>query len=431
MSIQRPKLINSSGIMRLLMASLLAITFISWRPKEMACHDAAPTALSLYFDPIDAIVEQAIRERQFPGCQVLVMKKGEILLDRSYGYLTYDSLTAVTEKTMYDLASVTKVAATTLMFMDLYEEGIIHLDDPISCYLPEYDNGNKAKITIRQLLAHNAGLQPYATFWEENLGGDFLYPICDEPLKEDSFGQLMYPHMADSLNRWIVKSSLYSFKGKSRFLYSDLGFIILHQIAERAAGQSMEDYLFTHFYKPMGLTRTHFNPLVKGVQLANLAPTERDTKFRKRLIWGEVHDRNAVLLNGVAGHAGLFSTSRDLGVLMSMILNEGRWNGTQYLKAETIRTFNTRYFRWALGWDKRNPKVSTKVSDASFGHTGFTGTMVWADPSNEVVFVFLTNRVYPNVYNRKLITSQTRSRIQDVVYDALVSIETAQLTGVK
>lgn len=417
-----------------MMVTLVAITFISSAPPEGTCAAEPAPALSTLIASVDDIVTQAIQERQFPGCQVLVMKRGEVLLDRSYGHLTYDSLTPVTANTRYDLASVTKVAATTLMLMHLAERGMIDLDDHVSCYLPEYLGSNKENITLRQLLSHNAGLQPYVPFWEKKIGGDFIYPICDDPLEQDAYGRLLYPHMTDSLNRWIIRSSLQSFKGSSKFLYSDIGFMILHQVAERASGQSMEDYLNNHFYKPMGLERTHFNPKLKGVDYADLAPTEYDHTFRKRLVWGDVHDKNAAVFNGVAGHAGLFSTSRDLGILMSMVLNEGSWKNRQYLLPETVRTFNTRYFpynRWALGWDKRNPKVSSKVSDASFGHTGFTGTMVWADPTNELVFVFLTNRVYPNVHNRKLITSHTRSRIQDVVYDAFGSLEATHLTGVK
>jgi CubicO group peptidase (beta-lactamase class C family) len=419
---------------RVLIVCLLPVLFISWAPREIACLDAAPTSVSSLFDPIDDIITEAIRERQFPGCQVLVMQGGEVLVDRSYGYLTYDSLMEVTSETVYDLASVTKVAATTLLFMDLYEKGFIQLDDPISCYLPLFATSNKSKITIRQLLAHNSGLQAYVPFWERKLGGDFLDPKCAEALAQDTYGQLQYTHMVDTLNQWIAKSKYYSFKGNSRFLYSDVGFMLLHQIAESASGETMENYLATHFYQPMGLTNTVFNPAQKGIPLSRLAPTELDIQFRKKQVWGEVHDKNALIFNGVAGHAGLFSTSKEIGTLMAMLTNGGQWNSVEYLKPETIQTFNKAYFPHnlrALGFDKKNVKVSSKVSEQSFGHTGFTGTMVWADPAKDMVFVFLSNRVYPDPANRKLITSHTRSRVQDVVYDALGSIETAHLAEVK
>jgi beta-N-acetylhexosaminidase len=417
-----------------LTASLSTLLFISSGPVETACEDAAPPATAHLFDPIDQIVSEAIKEQQFPGCQVLVLQHGQVVLDRSYGYLTYDSLMLVNGNTIYDLASVTKVAATTIMFMDLFEKGFIQLDDPISCYLPEYEGTDKAKITIRQLLAHNSGLRSFLSLWEKTLGGDFLDPESEKLPSVDQYGHVMEDLVTDTLKSLILKSRMATFRGKSHYRYSDLGFMILHQVAEKASGQTLEDYMTKHFYQPLKLRNTMFNPAKKGMPFTQIAPTEYDMQFRYRQVWGDVHDRNAALFGGVAGHAGLFSNSKDLGKLVAMIVNNGEFESQSYLSQETIGTFNKTYFNYnrrALGWDKPNPTASSKVSPSSFGHTGFTGTMVWADPERDIVFVFLSNRIYPNVENRKLITSHTRSRIQDVVYDALASIEKGHLLDVK
>lgn len=408
-----------------LTTSLSTLLLISSAPKEFACEDGAPNSTSHLFDPIDDIVAEAIKEQQFPGCQVLVMKKGQVIMDRSYGYLTYDSLMRVNGQTLYDLASVTKVAATTIMFMDLFEKGFINLDDPISCFLSGFQNTNKANITIRQLLSHNSGLRSYLPLWEQTIGGDFLDPESQKMPDGDQYGHDSKDMVINSLNQMILKSSMPGFRGKSHYRYSDIGFMLLHQIAEQASGRSMEDYMTEHFYQPLGLQNTMFNPTKKGVALPQIAPTEYDMRFRSRQVWGDVHDRNAALLGGVAGHAGLFSNSKDLGKLIAMISNRGELETQRYLSPQTVETFNQTYFsynRRALGWDKPNPIVSNRATASSFGHTGFTGTMVWADPDKELVFVFLSNRVYPNAENRKLITRNTRSRIQDVVYDALASI---------
>jgi CubicO group peptidase (beta-lactamase class C family) len=418
----------------LLALSLSSFFLISSAPIESACEDASPAATAHFFDPIDQIVSDAIREHQFPGCQVLVMQHGQVLLDRSYGYLTYDSLMQVHGNTMYDLASVTKVAATTIMFMDLFEKGFIHLDDPVSCYLPEYLGTDKEKMTIRELLSHNSGLRSFLPLWEKTIGGDFLDPESDEPPIIDTYGHVMGDIVMDTLKNLILKSQMAGFRGKSRYRYSDLGFMILHQIAENASGQTLEDYMSEQFYQPLALRHLMFNPTKKGIPFTQIAPTEFDRVFRQRQVWGDVHDRNAALFGGVAGHAGLFSNSKDLGKLLTMILNDGTLDDHHYLSEQTIETFNHSYFaynRRALGWDKPNSKVSSRVSASSFGHSGFTGTMVWADPEKDMVFVFLSNRVYPNAENRKLITSNTRSRIQDVVYDALASIEKGRLQDVK
>ncbi len=366
---------------------------------------------------IDDVVTEAIQDHEFPGCQVLVMKNGQTIFDKSYGFLTYDSLQEVTGSTIYDIASITKVAATTYMIMSLYENGRIRLDDPIVCYLPEYLGSNKEKITVRQLLAHNGKLRSYLPFWEQTLEGDMLDPACD-PLPITPFGIQPSQFMADSIKNWIISSPLGRFRGRSKYRYSDIGFMVLQQVAESASGQSMEQYLNENFYQPLALQNLMFNPLKKGVPFHLIAPTEYDLLFRFNQVWGEVHDRNAAILGGISGHAGLFSNSKDLAQLMNLML-------TPELKfeEETIAVFTESHFqhnRRGLGWDRKNERISSFVSEDSFGHKGFTGTMAWVDPDEELVYIFLSNRVYPNAENRKLITNKTRERLQDIIYQSIL-----------
>lgn len=378
---------------------------------------------------IEDLAHEMITEYAAPGCQVTVLKGGSIIYDKSFGYLTYDSLIAVHKNVIYDVASVTKVLGTLLCVMRLEEQGAIGLDDSISTYLPQYANSNKGHITLKQLLAHQSGLRSYEPMWKRTLKGDFLEPFSyysstDEEKDRRSYGYPVHPIMMDSIRSWLIQSPLMNKKGAYR--YSDLGFMILQQVIEAVTKMSMERYLFEHFYHPMGLHYTVFNPLEKGFEIFEIAPTEFDKYYRDELVWGTVHDRNAAISGGVAGHAGLFSSSREMAILMHMVLNDGYYGGRQYLQPSTIDRFNKRYFkgnRRALGWDKTSDtveNVSASVSEESFGHTGFTGTMVWADPTNDLVFTFVSNRIYPDAENRRLITRDIRNRIQDVIYKAMV-----------
>ncbi|MDW3196275.1 MAG: serine hydrolase [Cytophagales bacterium] len=378
---------------------------------------------------IQQLAQEMIIEHAAPGCQVTVLKGGSIVYDKSFGYLTYDSLIAVHKNIIYDVASVTKVLGTLLCVMSLEEKAMINLDDSIGVYLPQYVNSNKGHITLKQLLSHQSGLRSYEPMWKRTLKGDFLEPFSyytaqDEEDDRRSYGYPIHPVMMDSIRSWLIQSPLLDKKGEYR--YSDLGFMILQQVVESVTRMSMERYLFENFYYPMGLHYTVFNPLEKGFEIFEIAPTEFDKYYRDELVWGTVHDRNAAISGGVAGHAGLFSSSKELAILMHMVLNDGYYGGRQYLQPATINRFNQRYFkgnRRALGWDKLSESVgnvSAQVSEASFGHTGFTGTMVWADPANDLVFTFVSNRIYPEAENRRLITRDIRNRIQDVVYRSLV-----------
>lgn len=381
---------------------------------------------------IEYVIHEAISSGAIPGCQLAVAVDGAIVLDEAYGFLTYDSLLPVDRYTLYDLASVTKVSATLLAVMKLYENGVLNLDKTLGDYLPGYDLSNKKDITIRALLAHNAGLPAYVPFWQKTLGPERLetfYYETEADMANDkrSYGIKPNPVLADSLRNWILHAPLLKYDGLPSYTYSDIGFMILQQVVETISGLPMDAYLEKEFYGAMGLKRLAFNPRSKGFDLFEIAPTEYDYYFRDELVWGEVHDRNAAVFGGVAGHAGLFANAHDLLVILQTMLQNGRYGGVQFLAPETIDYFNHRYFpnnRRALGWDKKDEMLNNAsrfCTDQSFGHTGFTGTMVWVDPSFDLIFVFLSNRIYPDSSNYKLNQKNIRTRIQDVIYEAILT----------
>lgn len=383
-------------------------------------------------EKIQSILEETIHANCAPGGQLAVAVDGSILINEPFGYLTYDSLVPVDRSTLYDLASVTKVTATLLAVMKLYETGKLDLDQTLGYYLPAYQNTNKQNITIRALLAHNGGLKAYLPFWEQTLSPDFIdafYYNSEEDKKADrrSYGVKPGPVLTDSLRNWIRQSPLAKYDSVPGYLYSDLGYMILQEVVEKISDQKLDVFVDKNFYEPLGLHRLTFNPLKKGFERYEIAPTEYDYQFRKELVWGEVHDRNAAAFGGVSGHAGLFGTAGDLLVIYQMLLQGGDYGGRQLLQPATIAYFNQRFFPGngrALGWDKRDERrgnASAWATDISFGHTGFTGTMVWTDPEYDLVFVFLSNRVYPNANNYQLIRRNIRTRIQDVVYESLLA----------
>ncbi|XOV92851.1 MAG: serine hydrolase domain-containing protein [Bacteroidota bacterium] len=396
---------------------------------------APPESVGLSMDHLDSIsriIENGINQHAFPGCQLAMAIGGSVVYDKSFGYLTYDSLIPVYHSTLFDLASVTKVAGSLMMAMKLYDEQKLDLDQTISYYLPRYAESNKKQITIKSLLSHQAGLLPYVPFWKRVLSGDmldsFYYASIDDELKDQrSYGMQPTTLLRDSLSQWILSSPLLKYDSVPYYSYSDIGFMIIQQVLEEIAGMPMDEYLDENFYRPLGLNRMLFNPRQYAINLFEIAPTEYDSYYRSEQIWGKVHDRNAAILDGVAGHAGLFANAQDMLVLFQMALQGGTYNGKRFFSQETLNTFNKQYFpdnRRGLGWDKKSDivkNVSDFASDESYGHTGFTGTMVWVDPKYDLVFVFLSNRVHPNADNRKLNELDIRTKIQDIVYEAIQS----------
>ncbi|MDX1314503.1 MAG: serine hydrolase [Eudoraea sp.] len=378
---------------------------------------------------IDELVEDAILQEAMPGCQILIAKDSRIVFEKAYGYQTYDSLIPVTHNTIYDLASLTKVIATTASLMILFEKDSIDLDLPLSYYLDYLKGTNKSEATIREVLSHHAGLYPYFPFYKKALE---LFPLLDSASENTiriSKTKWLSPNVKDSLVNWAAQSDLvedrFDTLSYDQYIYSDVGFYFLKDLVELKSGESLDDFVTNRLYKPMK-TGLVFQPL-DHYEAKNIAPTEYDKSFRNELLRGYVHDHNAALMGGVAGQAGLFGNAKDVATILQMYLNEGLYRNQEYFKPETIKAFNQRYFehnRRGLGWDKpgedENGPISKLASDETFGHTGFTGQSVWADPKEKLIFVFLSNRVYPTAENTKLIDMNTRTRIQDLVYKSII-----------
>ena len=381
------------------------------------------------FQRIDSIALNGIAQKAYPGCQILVAKDGKVVYNRCYGRQTYDAVaTPMDTNTVYDLASLTKVTATNLAVMKLVDAGKINLDDRLSKYLPYLKHSNKNKITVRQALSHIARLKAFDAYWKESVNDEFLYTGTTPPDGFVAIGEGLYVASAfhKKMMESIAKSKL---EKKEKYLYSDLGFILLADLVETVSGQSLDIFMQQHFYGPLKMRNTCFRPLDNGIDIKRIAPTEQDNSYRKQLIRGYVHDPNAAALGGVAGHAGLFSTANDLFKLYQMMLDSGRYEGRRYISAKTFYTFNSRHYadkgnRRALGFDKpfisgRSTHISPLASQSSFGHTGFTGTMVWVDPQYNLVYIFLSNRVYPSAQPNKLANMNIRTDIQELIYKSL------------
>lgn len=381
---------------------------------------------------IDRIVKSAIDAGATPGCQVLIAQNGKIVFDKAYGKFTYSKKSpSVKTDDLYDLASITKVAATTLAIMKLTEEGKIGLDDTLANYLPKLKQSDKKFITIRQILVHESGLKAFIPFYsrfyhdkslkEEVISGTITESFCYE-INE---GVYVHKDYVDQILKEIADSPL----GKvGEYVYSDLGMIMLRIMIEKVTGEEFEKYLDRNFYVPMGLKNMTFNPRLK-FEKDRIAPTEKNPDFRTGTLQGFVHDPSAALLGGVSGHAGLFSNAFDLAEIAQMLLNNGFYKGQWFLKPGTIQNFTKRQSpesRRGLGFDKpentpgKGTPASKFASDLCFGHTGFTGTCFWADPENGIVYVFLSNRIHPSSNNKKLITQNVRTDIMDVAYETLV-----------
>jgi CubicO group peptidase (beta-lactamase class C family)/beta-glucosidase-like glycosyl hydrolase len=390
---------------------------------------------SRVLNKIDLIANEAITSMATPGCQILVAKNGKIVFDKSYGYHTYDSLRPVTSESIYDIASITKVAASLQAVTFMEEQGLIDLDKKISVYLTDLKGSNKEHMTIRDILTHQSGLWPYLPFWKQTMNSEEHLPEYFNHKEENEFphfvseGLYTSESIRESVWEWVIESKVrdkeenvsYGYK------YSDMGYYMIHRLAEEVLNQPLEDFLTQNLYEPLGLTTLGYNPLDRFSK-NRITPTEKDSTFRMSQIWGTVHDQGAALFGGVAGHAGLFSNSRDLAILMQMHLQGGSYGGQKYYDKSTLNKFTPQQFdnynRRGVGWDKPLPgawygPTSEYASSETFGHTGFTGTAVWADPTFDLVFVFLSNRIYPNANNRKLIQNNIRTRIQDLVYQSI------------
>lgn len=381
---------------------------------------------------IDSLAAFAIRQRAIPGCQIIVAKDGQVIYQKSYGYHTYDSLRQVKNTDLYDLASVTKVAAALPALMLLYDQGKFNPDATLSTYLPYFKNSNKSDLTFRELLTHQAGLTPWIPFWQHEMkkNGKFRKrAISDRESNKYSYQIAGELYLKNNFQKHIYKEIKDSPVGEKKYLYSDLSFYLYPEIVENLSGQKYEDFLLDNFYKPLGAETMTYNPMV-NYRLDRMVPTEYDSLFRKQLIHGQVHDEGAALMRGISGHAGLFADVNDLAKLWQMYCNYGEYGGRRFLSDSTMHEFTRCQFpennnRRALGFDRPMPvpkpdgNTAVSVSQSSFGHTGFTGNFVWVDPEIDLVYIFLSNRVYPTRNNTKLYDLNIRTNIQEVIYEAI------------
>ena len=413
---------------------------------------------SAHLKRIDSIALDCIRQGAYPGCQVVVLKNGHVMFDKAFGTYTGKGSSRVESTNIYDLASLSKTTGTLLAIMKLYDKGRFNLTDKISDHLPFLQRTDKKDITIQEILYHQSGLPSWIPFYQEaidkdsydgklfsarkdahhplQLGttswanpkfkfkseyvssvktGDYTVQICDSLWLNRSFRKVIEEKIAEAPLK------------QKRYVYSDVGFILLGMLVEQLAGMPMEAYLQREFYEPMGLEHTGYLPLRRFAK-SEIVPSNKDHFLRKETLQGVVHDEASAFFGGLAGNAGLFSTARDVARVYQMLLNGGEIDGQRYLSKETCQLFTTetsKISRRGLGFDKPDaddPKKGNCAPAAPaevYGHTGFTGTCAWVDPVNELVYVFLSNRIYPDVTNRKLNQLHIRERIQGAIYDAM------------
>jgi CubicO group peptidase (beta-lactamase class C family) len=352
------------------------------------------------FAEVDRTIEAAIADGAFPGAVVAVGLRGELVHLAAFGRQTYaPNAPAIETDTVFDVASLTKVVATTTAAMILVDQGKLDLDAPVSRFLPAFTGGGKDRVTVRHLLAHAAGVEWWAPLFRE-IEGKAAYvarieamPLAAEPGTKE--------------------------------IYSDLGYILLGEILEQVAGAPLDRFVTERVLEPLGMRDTLFRPPAE--LLSRIPPTERDDEWRGRLVHGEVHDENASAMGGIAPHAGLFSTAGDLARFAQAMLDHGRAGDRQIVERATVELFTRRAAivpgsDRALGWDMKSAEGSTAgtlFSASSFGHTGFTGTSLWIDPERELYLVLLTNRVHPTRENRKIV--QVRPLVADAVVRAIES----------
>ena len=386
---------------------------------------------------IDSIAENAISENAIPGCQVLIAKEGKIFFNKSYGYHTYDKKIVVKNSDVYDIASITKIASTVPLLMKMVDEGDLNLDDELGEYL-ELDSTNKEHLIIREILAHQSGLYPWIPFYQQTLVKDSISGLMQlrDTLYSQEFSKKfpfkvsdnIYLHYSypDSIIKQIIASDLLD---KKEYRYSDLGYYLLKQIIEKKYGISISDIAANNFYIKLGMENLGYLPLVRLLE-ERIVPTENDFLFRSQLLKGYVHDMGAAMQGGSGGHAGIFSNANDLGKLMQLYLQNGEYAGERFFSEEVVKEFTKCQFpanknRRGAGFDKpalpdqKGGPASENASKEGFGHTGFTGTLVWADPKTQIVYVFLSNRIHPDATNKKLLTMNVRTNIMDIIFKSI------------
>ncbi|MCF4100600.1 serine hydrolase [Gillisia sp. M10.2A] len=388
----------------------------------------------LLYQKVDSLMQKAMDAKAIPGGQLFIAKDQKVILNKAYGYHKYSDTIKVKTTDIYDLASVTKVSSALPSLMKLYDEGKFDLETGIDTYLPYFKNSNKANVPFRQILAHQAGFQPWIPYWKNTLRKNGSYKW--HTFKKDSSSR--YPVKVAS-NLWLHKnyqSKIYKaikespVKEVKKYEYSGLVFYLLPGIVEKISGEDFVTYVDDNFYTPLGATTLTYKPNNK-FSIDRIVPTENDFFFRKKSIHGSVHDEGAIMMGGVSANAGLFANANDLAKLLQMYLNGGSYGGVQYISEETLKEFTKYQFpendnRRGLGFDKpslgertENGNAAKDASELSYGHTGFTGIMVWMDPATDLLYLFLSNRVLPTRDNTRLYSLNTRTNIQQAIYDAM------------
>ncbi len=381
---------------------------------------------------VDRLVQAGLDSLMFPGAQVLVSRKGKVVYSKSFGKPTYDSTDSVNNESLYDLASLTKILATLPIVMKMEEEGKIALNDTFEQLEPRYSNTEIKNVTVLKALSHYGRLPAWIPFYINTLDKD------RRPSKE-LYRTEPTPGFANKVanNLYIIdsyKDSIYDRIGRqdlksNRYRYSDVPYYVMKKHVEDTYGERLDKLSQDFLYDRIGANYTGYNPLEKFSK-NEIIPSEVDNYYRYQTVHGYVHDMGAAMQGGVGGHAGLFSNANDIAKIMQMYLQNGSYGGDEFFNSRTVKRFNTCYFcdqnvRRGVGFDK--PELGHSgptcgcVSRKSFGHSGFTGTYTWADPEEEIVYVFLSNRTYPTASNGLLVKSGLRTRIQQVIYDAILN----------
>jgi beta-glucosidase-like glycosyl hydrolase/CubicO group peptidase (beta-lactamase class C family) len=386
------------------------------------------------FGGVDSLMQEAIKKKATPGGQILVAKDGKIVLHKAYGYHEYSDTIKVKKTDLYDLASVTKISSALPALMKLQDEGKFDLEAGIDDYLPYFKNSNKAGVPFRQILTHQARFKPWIPYWKNTLrkNGSFKWYT----FKKDSSARFpikvsedlwLHRNYQKKMFKAIKKSEL---EDEAKYKYSGLTFYLLPSIVEEISGEDFRKYINENFYDKLGATTLGYNPLER-FEKSRIVPTEHDYLFRKKTIHGMVHDEGAIMMGGVSANAGLFSNANDLAKLMQMYLNMGEYAGERYIEEETLKEWSTAQFpendnHRGVGFDKpyleykgESSNTAKDASKASFGHTGFTGIYAWVDPEEDLLYLFLSNRVLPSRENTRLYQLNTRTNIQQVLYDAI------------
>lgn len=391
-------ILNPSKIHNSFCRSVLLLTFgivlTGCVSSEITTEKSEKAAINL--SQLDSTMYQAIQRNVFPGAVVHVVYGDSTIYHKAFGYHDYDKTTAITTTSVFDVASITKVMATTMAVMDLHDRGILNIYDPVAKYIPEFDTPDKRAVTIYELLIHTSGLPAFRVYVDElKTRDELIQAIKNEPLIQQP----------------------------GEYLYSDLGLILSGLIVENLTGERLDVYLSNTWFKHLGLKDTTFNPKDRGESFVErVLPTEIDTVYRKKLVHGEVHDERAWYMDGVAGHAGLFSTSDDIANFSRFLLNKGKWGSEQLISEQTVTNFISRQAplqRRGIGFDLKSlegfSSAGTLASIRTFGHTGFTGTSFWIDPEQDLVVIILTNRTFPYRGTASGI-AQVRSDVADIVH---------------